>query len=112
MVDSKYTHIRVNNEIELCEVYEREVKDRVEKAFVKNGISFFVQCKRVQNGNNRYIIHVNQHQKQRAEAAIHSILEDVNENVNFMEEEKGNRNLIRKFLPEKKHNLLAILNKM
>ena len=49
MVESKYTRVRVNNEIELCEIYEREVKDRIEKAFVKNGVSFFVKWKRERN---------------------------------------------------------------
>ena len=31
MVESKYTHVKVNNEIELCEVYDKETKEKVKK---------------------------------------------------------------------------------
>jgi len=115
MVESKYTRIRVNNEIELCEVYEREVKDRIEKALVRSGVSFFIKWKRernVQGGIGKYIICVNQHQKQCAEAAIHGILEDVNENVTFVEGKKGKGWQTGRQFFAKHGNPLAILSKM
>lgn len=115
MVESKYTRVRVNNEIELCEVYEREVKDRIEKAFVRNGVSFFIKWKRERNaqgGTGKYIICVNQHQKQCAEAAIHGILEDVNENVTFVERKKGKGWQIWKQFTAGRSNPSAILSKM
>lgn len=113
MVESKYTRVRVNNEIELCEIYEREVKDKIEKAFVKCGVSFFVKWKRDRNAQGetgKYIICVNQFQKQRAEAAIHEILEDANDNVTFVDKrtEKG---WLKKFI-RNYSNPLAILSKM
>ena len=114
MVESKYTRVRVNNEIELCEIYEREVKDKIEKAFVKNGVSFFVKWKRERNSqgeDGRYIICVNQLQKQRAEAAIHEILEDANDNVTFVDK-KTEKGWIKRMIRNHTYNPLAILNKM
>ena len=114
MVESKYTRVRVNNEIELCEIYEREVKDKIEKAFVKNGVSFFVKWKRERNSqgeDGRYIICVNQLQKQRAEAAIHEILEDANDNVTFVDK-KTEKGWIKRMIRNHTYNPLAILSKM
>lgn len=112
MVESKYTKVRVNNEIELCEVYEREIKDKIEKAFVRNGVSFFIKWKREQGGKGRYIICVNQHQKQSAEAAIHGILEDVNEEVTFVEGKNKKGWFFLKDFLTRRANSLAILSKM
>lgn len=114
MIESKYTRVRVNHEIELCEIYEREVKDKIEKAFVKSGVSFFVKWKReknVQGANGKYIICVNQLQKQCAEAAIYEILEDVNDNVTFVDKKNQKGWMKRKFLHHIS-NPAAILSKM
>ena len=111
MVESKYTHVRVNNEIELCEICEREVKDKIEKAFVRNGVSFFIKWKRERSGqreNSKYIIFVNQHQRQRAEAVIHAVLEDANDNVIFADGQVKKRWGVNRL----SHNLSALLSKM
>lgn len=111
MVESKYTHVRVNNEIELCEIIERDIKDKVEKAFVRNGVSFFIKCKRERIGsrdNSKYIIFVNQHQRQKAEAVIHAVLEDANDNVTFTDGREKKSWGIKKIY----HNSLALLSKM
>lgn len=111
MVDSKYTHMRVNNEIELCEIYEREIKDKVEKAFVRNGVSFFIKWKRERSGpkeNSKYLIFVNQHQRQKAEAVIHAVLEDANDNVMFTDGKTKKGWGIKKIY----HNSMALLSKM
>lgn len=112
MVESKYTKMRVNNEIELCEVYEREIKDKVEKAFVKSGVSFFIKWKREQGGKGKYIICVNQYQKQRAEAAIHGIVDDVNEEVTFVEGRNRKGIFFRRLFGENRIKPLALLSKM
>ena len=114
MVESKYTRVRVNNEIELCDIYEREVKDKIEKAFVKNGVSFFIKWKRERNAQGeagKYIICVNQLQKQRAEAAIHGILEDANDNVTFVDK-KAEEGWLKKIIRNHSYNPLALLSKM
>ncbi len=114
MVESMYTRVCVNNEIELCEVYEREVKDKIEKAFVKNGVSFFIKWKREKNAakqEGKYVICVNQLQKQRAEAVIHAILEDANDNVTFVDGKKE-KSMIKKMMRSRQTNLLALLSKM
>lgn len=111
MVESKYTHVRVNNEIELCEIYEREIKDKIEKAFVRNGVSFFIKWKRERSGpkeSSKYVIFINQHQRQRAEAVIHAVLEDANDNVVFVDGQ------VKKGwgMSRLSHNLSALLSKM
>lgn len=71
MVESKYTHVKVNNEIELCEVYDKETKEKVKKAFFGAGISFFIKFKKAAPGKEgRFIICVNSSQRSAAKTAI------------------------------------------
>ena len=46
MVESKLTKVKVNNEIELCEVYDNATKERIKKVFFREGISFFIKFKK------------------------------------------------------------------
>lgn len=86
MVESKYTHVKVNNEIELCEVYERETKEQIKKAFFGAGVSFFIKCKKTAFGrDDRYVICVNSSQKNVAKTAILRKIENVREKVNFFD---------------------------
>ena len=64
MVESKYTHVKVNNEIELCEVYDKETKEKIKKAFFGAGLSFFIKFKKAAPGREgRFIICVNSSQR-------------------------------------------------
>ena len=41
--DTIYTKQKVNNEIELCKVFDSESKTRIEQVLLKNRISYFVR---------------------------------------------------------------------
>lgn len=41
-----YSSLKVNNEIELCEIANEECKKRVEKALLENRISYFIRWQR------------------------------------------------------------------
>ena len=64
-----------------------------------------------QGDNGKYIICVNQLQKQRAEADIHEILEDANDNVTFVDK-KTEKGWMKRFFRNYVANPLAILSKM
>lgn len=86
MVDSKLTHVKVNNEIELCEVYDKETKELVKKAFFGAGVSFFIKFKRAVPGKEgRYVICVNSSQKNVAKTAILRKVNGAKEHVNFFD---------------------------
>lgn len=42
-MSSVFTNGMVNREVSFCRVYSKEAKDRLEKLFLKNRISYFVQ---------------------------------------------------------------------
>ncbi|MBD5458087.1 MAG: hypothetical protein HDR27_05880 [Lachnospiraceae bacterium] len=86
MAESKYTHMKVNNEIELCEVYDKETKEKVKKAFFGAGVSFFIKFKKAAPGReNRFIICVNSSQRGTAKTAILRKVPHAREIVNFFD---------------------------
>lgn len=90
MVESKYTHVKVNNEIELCEVYDKETKEKVKKAFFGAGISFFIKFKKAAPGReNRFIICVNSSQRGAAKTAILRKVPGAGECVTFFDGSKS-----------------------
>lgn len=115
MIESKYTKVRVDNEVELCEVYEREDKEKIEKAFIRNNISFFIKWKRERTDRKeqgRYIIFVNKYNRQKAEIIIHELLENVNEGVSFSDGRQGKKFHLKRLFPAGGLHLSAILSKM
>ncbi|MBO5207831.1 MAG: hypothetical protein J6B68_00645 [Lachnospiraceae bacterium] len=86
MVESKFTHVKVNNEIELCEVYDKETKELIKKAFFGAGVSFFIKCKKgFADKEGRYIICVNISQKNAARMAIFRKVDEAEDKVNFFD---------------------------
>ena len=89
MVESKYTHVKVNNEIELCEVYDKETKEKVKKAFFGAGISFFIKFKKAAPGREcRFVICVNSSQRGAAKTAILRKVPGAGEIVRFFDDLK------------------------
>lgn len=41
-----YTQLKVNNEIEVCEITDMELKQQIEKELLKNRISYFIRWQR------------------------------------------------------------------
>lgn len=86
MVESKYTHVKVNNEIALCEVYDKDTKEKVKKAFFGAGVSFFIKFKKAIPGKEgRFIICVNSSQRGIARTAILRKVPNAKEIVNFFD---------------------------
>ncbi len=87
MIESKFTHVKVNNEIELCEVYDKAIKEKIKKAFFGAGVSFFIKFQKGFAGKeDRYVICVNISQKNAAKTAILKKVEEAQEKVNFFDE--------------------------
>lgn len=117
MVESKLTKVKVNNEIELCEVYDSATKERIKKVFFREDISFFIKFrkkssgedfaavklaeergqdeeekKRIQSGakEGRYIICVNKSQRALARKSIARVMPDYKDRLHFLDD-KGAR---------------------
>lgn len=112
MVESKLTKVKVNNEIELCEVYDNATKERIKKVFFREGISFFIKFRKKfqlaglaavnlagegisgektvfsETKEGRYIICVNLSQKELARRSILRVVPDHGDKVRFLGEEQ------------------------
>lgn len=110
MVESKLSKVKVNNEIELCEVYDGATKERIKKVFFREGISFYIKFKKKFNMSGiatvnladvnvedrkenppehkegRYIICVNKSQETLARNSIMRVVPDYHDKVNFFDE--------------------------
>ena len=66
MEQPAYTKVKVNNEIEFCEVKNMEMKDKVEKALLKERLSYFIRWKKPGFFSNdrkeKCVFHVNSQQ--------------------------------------------------
>lgn len=107
MVESKLSKVKVNNEIELCEVYDSATKERIKKVFFREGISFYIKFKKkfamtgiatvnladadpedrkknpTELKEGRYIICVNKSQEALARNSIMRVVPDYHDRVNF-----------------------------
>ncbi len=120
MVESKLSRVKVNNEIELCEVYDSGTKERIKKVFFREGISFYIKFKkkfpvagiatvnlaetnvedRKENlpelKEGRYIICVNRSQETLARNSIMRVVPDYRDRVSFYDgtgKKEGGRSL-------------------
>lgn len=88
MLETEYTKVKVHNEIELCEVDDIEVKDRIEKELLKNRVSYFLRWTKPKwfssKKNGTCIFCVNEAQKELAEEAIHNLGFDSGNKVKFL----------------------------
>lgn len=99
MIESKFTHVKVNNEIELCEVYDKETKELIKKAFFGAGVSFFIKYQKgFADKEGKYVICVNNSQKNTAKTAIFRKVDEAEHRVNFFD---GSYPVISGFSPFK-----------
>lgn len=88
MLETEYTKVKVHNEIELCEVADIEIKDRIEKELLKCRVSYFLRWTKPKwfgsNRNGTCIFCVNDAQKEIAENAIRELGLDSNDKVKFL----------------------------
>lgn len=82
-----YTSVKVNNEIELCEVSDPECKKRIEKELLNNRISYYTRwIKGSIFKRNRVscIICVNDSAKEEAEELVRNICDESGYAVKFL----------------------------
>ena len=88
-----YTALKINNEIELCEVSDLECKRLIERELLKNRISYFIRWTKpslFQRKKNHCIICVNDNAKDEAENVIRTICDDAGYQVRFLMKKSQN----------------------
>lgn len=83
-----YTKVKVNNEIEFCELKDKETKEIVEKALLKARVSYYIRWKKPGffsgDRKERCIFHINSGQCEAAFAALENISDNLNAKVRFL----------------------------
>lgn len=81
-----YTNLKVNNEIELCEVADEECKKMIERALLQNRISYYIRWTKASLFGKRQhcIICVNDNSKEDAEELVRSICDESGFRVKFL----------------------------
>lgn len=82
-----YTETRVNNEIELCEIRASQGKKEVERALLKNRISYYIRWPKVSIFSKKKdicIICVNENSVSEAEAIVQSVCDELGYRVRFI----------------------------
>jgi len=83
-----YTSLKVNNEYEICEVYDPDCKALLEKSFLANRISYFIKWPKVSIFSRRKFICifcVNENAIYDAEDIIAQIVEDTGYEIKFLD---------------------------
>lgn len=82
----EYTKLKVNNEIELCETSDMEVKQQIEKALLQKRISYYMKWRKQGVLRKREIctICVNDSVRDEAEQLIRSVVKDTDNKVKFL----------------------------
>ncbi|MCI9337204.1 MAG: hypothetical protein HFH93_06650 [Lachnospiraceae bacterium] len=91
-----YTSLKVNNEIELCEVEDQECKQLIEKALLHNRISYFIRWPKSSIFHRRKdtcIICINDNSKDLAEDVVRSICDEKGYPVKFLMRKSQNQYL-------------------
>ena len=82
-----YTPLKVNNEIELCEIRDENCKKIIEKALLQNRISYFIRWTKsgfFLNRRERCIICINENAKDDAVEIIKDICSETGYKVRFI----------------------------
>lgn len=81
-----YTSLKVNNEIELCEIDNGECKKVIEKALLENRISYFIRWpkKRLFGRKNVCIICVNDNARDDAAEIVQTVSDELGCYVRFL----------------------------
>jgi len=91
-----YTSVKVNNEIELCEVSNPDCKRLIEKALLAEHISYFIKWTKpslFRRKKNVCIICVNDNSKEAAENIVRSICDEKGYPVRFLMKRSQNEYL-------------------
>lgn len=82
-----YTNMKVNNEIELCEVSDPDCKKAIESALLKLRISYYIRFPKTSifsRKKDSCVICINDNVRDEAEALVRSICDEKGYNVRFI----------------------------
>lgn len=82
-----YTNLKVNNEIELCEISSMECKQQIEKMLLQERISYYLRWPKpslFHRNRNTCIICVNENVKEIAEDIVRSVCDENGYPVKFL----------------------------
>ena len=91
-----YTSLKVNNEIELCEISDLECKQLIEKRLLKERISYYIRWGKpslFHLNRNTCIICVNDNVKEDAENVVRSVCDETGYPVKFLMRKSPNQYL-------------------
>lgn len=95
IVQPLFTSMKVNNEIELCEVTEQDCKQAIERALLQNSISFYIRWPktsifRFSKAKDTCIICVNGIMKDEAESVVRTLCDEAGYTVRFLMKKSHN----------------------
>ncbi len=93
---SIYTTLKVNNEIELCEVHDQECKQSIERELLKKRISYYIRWPKPSifgRSKDSCIICINDNFREEAENIVRNICDESGSNVKFLLKKSPNNYL-------------------
>ncbi len=87
-MESKFSRVKVNNEMELCRVSDMKVKEAVERALLGARISYFIKWEKggIFSGNKKpgCVFCINEWQVEAAEAAISDLGDEAESKIKYI----------------------------
>ncbi len=86
-MQTEYTKLKVYNEIELCETWDMDVKQQIERILLRNRISYYIKWYKeglFKRNHNVCIFCVNDSSRDDAEQLIRSLDKDIDSKVRFL----------------------------
>ncbi len=86
-MESKFSKVKVNNEVELCKVTDEKVKGLVEKALLSERISYFIKWEKGGFFSDRqpsFIFCINEWQVEAAENAITALGNEATAKIKYV----------------------------
>ena len=97
-----YTAVKVNNEIELCEISNMECKQLIEKALLKERISYYIRWPKASifsRKKNLCVICVNDSSKEIAEDIVRAVCDEKGYAVKFLLRRAQNSAEVKSLFP-------------
>jgi len=94
LIQPLYTAVKVNNEIELCEVNDPECKRAIEKALLKERISYYIRWPKAsifRRNRDDCIICINDNSSAAAEEIVRKVCDENSYHVKFLMKHSANK---------------------
>lgn len=82
-----YTSMKINNEIELCEVSDSNCKKQIERQLLKNRISYYIRWPKTSffsHKKDSCIICINDNAREEAESVVRTVCDETGYSVRFI----------------------------